>query len=155
MNNQAPLTLAHRAAAPSQTGAAATFTATATGQGVQFSWDFGDGTPVSGWSTNAQVSHMFSRAGVFYVTVTARDVLGGEQRRTIIHNAYLPATAGAPAMSSNLALEARGGANPRLWAVNPDNDTVSVFDAVSRSKLAEVAVGSARAACHARWLMGA
>ena len=75
--------------------------------------------------------------------MTARDVLGGEQRRTIIHNAYLPATAGAPAMSSNLALEARGGANPRLWAVNPDNDTVSVFDAVSRSKLAEVAVGSA------------
>jgi YVTN family beta-propeller protein len=144
VNAQAPLVLgAPSAAAPSQTGAAATFSASASGQNVMYSWDFGDGTPVSDWSPNPQVSHTFTRAGVFYITVTARDAFGTEQRRTIIHNAYLPATAGAPTMSSNLALEARSDANPRLWAVNPDNDTVSVFDAVTRAKLAEIAVGSA------------
>jgi len=144
VNSPAPLVLDPPSAAPpSQAGTAATFSASASGQNVMYSWDFGDGGAVSDWSPNPQVSHVFARAGVFYVTVTARDGLGGEQRRTIIHNAYLPVTANAPAMSSNLAFEQRSGANPRLWAVNPDNDTVSVFDATTRAKLAEVAVGRA------------
>jgi len=144
VNAQAPLMLGTPSAAPpSQAGSPATFTASATGQAVLYSWDFGDGTPVSPWSPDPQVSHAFARAGVFYVTVTARDATGSEQRRTIIHNAYLPASGGTPTASSNLALEARSGANARLWAVNPDNDTVSVFDAVTRAKLAEIAVGSA------------
>ncbi len=131
------------AAAPSASGSAASFTASASGQGVMYSWDFGDGTPVTDWSPVSGTDHVFTRAGVFYVTVTARDSFGGEQRRTIIHNAYLPTTASAPTMSSNLALETRSGANARLWAVNPDNDTVSVFDAVTRAKLAEITVGAA------------
>ena len=144
VNAQAPLVLdPPSAAAPSVTGTAATFTASASGQNVMYSWDFGDGSPVTDWSPNAQVSHVFTRAGVFYVTVTARDSLGGEQRRTIIHDAYLPPTAGTPSASSNLALEQRSGANARLWAVNPDNDSVTVFDAVTRTKVAEVAVGTA------------
>jgi YVTN family beta-propeller protein len=144
VNSQAPLVLnPPSAAAPSAAGTAAGFTASASGQGVTYSWDFGDGTPVTDWSPNPEANHVFTRAGVFYVTVTARDALGGEQRRTIIHNAYLPATTSAPTMSSNLALETRNGANARLWAVNPDNDTVSVFDAVTRAKLAEIAVGAA------------
>ncbi|HEY6514451.1 MAG TPA: PA14 domain-containing protein [Burkholderiaceae bacterium] len=144
VNAQAPLVLsAPSAAPPSTTGSAATFTASASGQGVLYSWDFGDGTPVSEWSANPQVSHTFARPGVFQVAVTARDVFGSEQRRTIVHNAYLPATAAAPTMSSNLAWEPRSAGNPRLWAVNPDNDTVSVFDAATRAKLAEVAVGGA------------
>ena len=144
VNSPAPLTLnPPSAAAPSQTGTAATFTASATGQTVMYSWDFGDGTPVSDWSPNPLATHTFTSAGVFYVTVTARDAFGNEQRRTIIHNAYLPITAGTPTMSSNLAFEARSGANARLWAVNPDNDTISVFDAVTRTKLAEIAVGGA------------
>jgi YVTN family beta-propeller protein len=144
VNSQAPLVLdAPPAAAPSTAGGTATFTASATGQGVTYSWDFGDGTPVTDWSPSPDASHVFANAGVFYVTVTARDAFGGEQRRTIIHNAYLPATAGAPSMSGNLAFETRSGANARLWAVNPDNDTVSVFDAVTRAKLAEITVGAA------------
>jgi len=144
VSGQAPLALnVLSAAPPSVTGSTASFTASASGQGVTYSWDFGDGTSVTEWSANPAVSHVFTRAGVFYVTVTARDSFGSEQRRTIIHNAYLPTTAGAPSMSGNLALEVRSGANARLWAVNPDNDTVSVFDAVTRAKLAEIAVGAA------------
>jgi YVTN family beta-propeller protein len=144
VNSQAPLVLdPPSAAAPSVAGSAASFTASASGQGVTYSWDFGDGTPVTDWSPNPEVNHVFTRAGVFYVTVTARDTFGGEQRRTIIHNAYLSTSAGAPSVSGNLALETRSGANARLWAVNPDNDSVSVFDAVTRAKLAEIAVGAA------------
>ena len=33
-------------------------------------------------------------------------------------------------------------ANDRVWNVNPDNDSVSVFDVVTGGKLAEIAVGS-------------
>ncbi len=144
VHSQAPLALDPPSAAPpSAAGSAAGFSASATGQGVMYSWDFGDGTPVTEWSPAPQANHVFARAGVFYVTVTARDSNGSEQRRTIIHNAYLPTTASAPTMSSNLALESRSGSNARLWAVNPDNDTVSVFDAVTRAKLAEITVGAA------------
>ena len=44
---------------------------------------------------------------------------------------------------------ARTGCN-RLWVVNPDNDTVAVFDAGSRTRIAEIAVGSAPRAWRSR-----
>ena len=55
----------------------------------------------------------------------------------------LPLTAGKPAASSSIAIENIGGGDPRLWVVNPDNDSVSVFNLASGAKLAEVAVGTA------------
>ena len=130
-------------AAPTTTGSAASFSATASGINVLYSWDFGDGTPVTAASPTAAVTHAFSNPGVFYVTAIATDDRGVEQRRTFIHNVHLPLPAQGPEMSSTLALEARGTANSRLWVVNPDNDSVTVFDAVTRAKLAEVPVGTA------------
>ena len=56
---------------------------------------------------------------------------------------YLPATAKPPAASGNLLVENAPGANPRLWVVNQDNDSVTVFDAATRAKLGEIAVGTA------------
>lgn len=131
------------AAAPSVVGSAATFNASATGLNVRYRWDFGDGTPLTDWSSTGAVSHAYVKAGVYYATVIATDDRGIEQRQTILHNAYLALTANAPVMSANLVLEARSGTNARLWIANPDNDTVSVFDAVTRARLAEVAVGAA------------
>ena len=40
-----------------------------------------------------------------------------------------------------IVYENRDG-NDRVWNVNPDNNTVSVFDTVTHAKLAEVAVGT-------------
>ncbi|MFO1220580.1 MAG: PA14 domain-containing protein [Burkholderiaceae bacterium] len=143
VTGQAPLVLAvPQAQAPTQTGGVATFTASATGQNVMYSWDFGDGTPATGFSPNPRVSHAFTRAGVFYVTVAATDGVA-TRYQTILHTAYLPLSANAPVQSTNLLIETRGTGNARLWLVNPDNDSVSVFDAVTRAKLAEVAVGAA------------
>ncbi len=45
--------------------------------------------------------------------------------------------------SSNLLLEPRPGLAARLWVVNQDNDSVSVFDTGTRARLAEISVGSA------------
>ena len=129
--------------APAVAGSAANFSASASGTGVLYSWDFGDGTPASAWSASGSASHIYTRAGIFYATVTARDSGGSEQRATLMYRSYLALSTQAPVQSGPLLLEARSGANTRLWAVNPDNDTVSVFDTVSRAKLAEIAVGAA------------
>ena len=56
---------------------------------------------------------------------------------------HLPLTASAPRNSGTIAYETRSGANSRVWLVNQDNDTVSVFDAVTNVKSAEIAVGAA------------
>jgi YVTN family beta-propeller protein len=87
------------------------------------------------------VTHTFSAPGIYYVSVTAVDDRGVERTETVVQVVYLPATARAPAVSSNLAVEsaAQGG---RIWVVNQDNDSVSVFNGSTRVKLREVTVGS-------------
>ena len=54
-----------------------------------------------------------------------------------------PPTAGKPSASSAITLEKPATGNARLWVVNPDNDSVTAFDAVTRAKLGEVATGAA------------
>jgi YVTN family beta-propeller protein len=140
----APLVLdAPPAPVPSQVGSGASFSANATGVNVRYRWDFGDGSPLSAWSASGSVTHTYANPGVYFVTVYATDDRGIEQSRTLMHNAHLALTAGKPTMSSTLLLEPRGAANARLWAVNQDNDSVTVFDAVTRAKLAEITVGTA------------
>src|SRR5207244_6780644 len=53
-----------------------------------------------------------------------------------------PAIAGSAVSSSNIAIENRSGQHARVWVANIDNDSVSVFDATTNSKLTEIAVGS-------------
>jgi YVTN family beta-propeller protein len=130
------------AAAPSTTGSSVTFTASATGTGLRWRWDFGDGQS-SALSTSPNASHAYASPGVFYVTVFALDAANVEKSQTFVHNVYLTATAQKPSISSSLLLEPRSGANARLWVVNADNDSVSVFDAVTRAKVAEINVGAA------------
>ncbi len=129
--------------APTVAGVATPFSVSAFGASLRYRWDFGDGTPVSAWSSAPSTSHVFAQPGVYYVTVTARDSAGNEQHATVMHRSVLTATAQAPVQSSPLLLEPRLGASARLWVVNPDADTVSVYDSVTHTKLAEVAVGAA------------
>ena len=42
-------------------------------------------------------------------------------------------------MSSNIVYDGNGG---RIWVVNQDNNSVSVFNASTNAKLAEVTVGA-------------
>ncbi len=43
----------------------------------------------------------------------------------------------------NVAAHTPAGGTPRVWLVNQDNDSVTVFDGVNGAKLGEVAVGAA------------
>jgi YVTN family beta-propeller protein len=139
----APLVLTTPDVAPIAVGTAVTFSASANNAGTVFKWNFGDGSPDTPWLPTGQVEHTYAAPGAYYVTVTAIDGAGMEVRRTFLQIAHLPLTPTRPTASSSLAYETRSGANPRLWVVNQDNNSVSVFDAITRNRLAEIAVGSA------------
>lgn len=125
--------------APSATlaGGSASFTASGTGSNVRYRWDFGDGSGTD-WSSSPDASHVYAQPGLYTVTVTAIDDGGIEQRASVLQAIYLPPSAGTPVSSGPLAL-----AGGRLWVVNPDNDSVSVFDTATRARLAEIPVGAA------------
>jgi YVTN family beta-propeller protein len=130
--------------AATQSGAMATFTASSSnGINPRYKWDFGDGSAETAYSSSPTATHTYSLPGRYIVTLTATDDRGAEQRVTLLQTIYLPLSAQAPSASSNIVLEPRSGANHRVWMVNQDNDSVSVFDAVTRAKLAEIAVGTA------------
>ena len=125
-------------------GSTVAFTASsANGVNVQYKWSFGDGSPDTAYSASPATSHTYAQPGLYYVTVTAIDDSGLPVARTVLQQIYLPTLAGKPNASSPIAYTQPASGNARLWVVNPDNDTVSVFDAVTRAKIAEIAVGSA------------
>ena len=76
------------------------------------------------------------------VTVSVTDGSGQVRSTSVIQAIYLPTTAKPPAASSNLLLRTRPARSLALWVVNQDNDSVTVFDAVTLAKQAEIGVGS-------------
>jgi YVTN family beta-propeller protein len=126
------------------TNGVATYSASATGgSNLVYKWNFGDGTPDTNWSASSTATHAFGNPGTYVVTVSVTDSSGQLRSRSFIQAVYLPATAKPPAASGNLLVENPSGAGPRIWVVNQDNDSVSVFDAPSYAKLGEIAVGAA------------
>lgn len=119
------------------------FEARANGINTRYKWSFGDGTPDSAWSTSGAGPHRFTRPGAFFVTVTAADDRGQEQRRTFLQIVHLPLTPNRPNASSTVAFESPATGAARVWVVNQDNDSVTAFDAASGARQAEIAVGSA------------
>jgi YVTN family beta-propeller protein len=138
----APTVIAPVNAPPAPVGSDVSFSATASGSLLEYSWDFGDGSPPTTYSPSNATSHRYVNPGLYTVTLSVRASDGRVTTMSFVQAIVGASTAVTPVTSSNIALEARSGANPRLWVVNPDNDTVSVFDAVSNAKLAEVVVGA-------------
>ncbi len=130
--------------APRLNGSTATFDAVVSSAiNPQFRWFFDDGTPLTEWSTEPTIEHIFTGPGVFYVTLTVTDDRGVQQLSTTAVTVHFPLTPNRPAASGNLAYSGLGGAGSRLWVVNQDNNSVSVFDAVTNARLAEIPVGLA------------
>lgn len=127
--------------APLVSGNTADFTATVTGQGpFQYKWSFGDGSAETAYANQASVSHRYDQAGVYEVTLT---VLGGDGVSSAAKKFWqvVGGDASSPQAraSGAMAWAPRDG---RLWVVNPDNDSVSVFDGSGLSRIAEVTVGA-------------
>ena len=128
---------------PSVSGATATFNAVASGDGVRYRWNFGDGSAPTAWSTSGSATRTFAAPGIYYVTVDVTDATGATGSSTVMHQVFLAPTAQAPRTSGQMAWETRNGASARLWVVNPDNNSVSVFDTAARTRVAEINVGTA------------
>ena len=128
--------------APIASGGTASWTPGLEATGLQFSWDFGDGSSTA-FAAASNASHAYAAPGVYTVTLTARAANGATTTKTFVQAVYAAATANAPRASSTMLIEPRNGASARLWVVNADNDSVSVFDTATNARLAEIAVGAA------------
>ena len=115
--------------------------ATSNGVNVLYRWNFGDGTGDTAWSTGNSISHLYTAPGIYYATVRATDDRGVERSQTFVQRVHLSTAPGKPMSSAPIAWQDRAGANPLVWSVNPDNDSVSVFDATTHQRLREIAVG--------------
>ena len=116
------------------------FSASASGANLRYQWIFGDGTVPTDWATDAGAAHVYAAPGVYFVSLIVEDGYGTRQTRTFMQSVYRPATATQPTASSALLAEQGSGA-VRIWAVNPDNDSVGVLDAASGTRIAEIKVG--------------
>lgn len=131
-------------AAPKPVNTNITYTASAINAlNPRYKWLFGDGTAETAYATSASVTKSFAQPGLYVVRCTATDDRGIEVVTTFVQAVHLPSTANRPVVSMNIVLEDRASANDRLWVVNQDNNTVSVFDAVTNAKAAEINVGTA------------
>ncbi len=102
-----------------------------------FTWHFGDGESVI--TSEPATSHRWARPGRYPVTV---DILHGTKtvRRTAWQAVHEPPVAGR-ARSSSPVITVSVNGREHIWTVNPDQQSVSVVDALSRSRLAELEVG--------------
>lgn len=105
--------------------------------GVQYKVNFGDGTPETAWSSAASVAHSYTREGHFDIVLSARDSVNSATRSTGLTILSSTTQPSARHHSSSVAYSA---ASNLSWVVNPDNDTVSRFDA-SNNRL-EAALGN-------------
>ncbi|MBI2731902.1 MAG: DUF1929 domain-containing protein [Aquabacterium sp.] len=113
------------------------------GASSQYSWNFGDGTGDTPFSTSTAANHSYSAPGVYGVVLTVRTDDGRVASYRFLQAVTSGAATSASRATSSLALEPRSGASTRLWVVNADNDSVSVFDTGTNARVAEINVGSA------------
>jgi YVTN family beta-propeller protein len=129
---------------PLEVDSVADYTASSSGGvNVVYQWNFGDGTPETTITSSPSVSHTFAEPGIFYVTLTVVDDSGSADIQTFVQGIHRPHTTDSPASSSNIVYESRSGENSRIWVVNQDNDSVSVFDTLTHTRISEIPVGVA------------
>ncbi len=129
-------------ATPKVVGVPVTYAATSrNGTNVRYSWFFDDGTPATEFSSTTTIDHTFAHPGIYYVTVTASSEGSPAQSATVTQVIHLPLTANRPTMSSNIIFDG-STAGGRVWVANQDNNSVTVFNAATNAKLAEIAVGA-------------
>ena len=126
------------------TPTAYTVTLPTEGNGWSYAWEFGDGTPGTAYAPTPANHHVYAAPGVYTVTLLIKGPQGQITTHRFNQAVVGGTTAGQPNASTSVLVEPAGTSyGERLWVVNPDADTVSVFDAATRAKLGEIAVGKA------------
>jgi YVTN family beta-propeller protein len=140
--NPPPLTVTPLTAAPVEVGSPVNYTISASGgQNRQYKWNFGDGSPETAFSSVPDITYTYTAPGRYIITLTVTEDGGDTVIVTFIQTLHQTLTASRPAVSMSVVYEKRTGGD-RVWNVNPDNSTVSVFDVDSGNKLVETLVGN-------------
>ncbi len=119
-------------------GAEACFTAMANGQGsegARFTWLWGEGVRESG---GARACHRWESPGDRLLSVIVEGSDGGRADASQVVTVVPPPAVHRPTHSSALVLDEE---RSRVWAVNPDADSVAMLQAVPLRRLGEVPVG--------------
>ena len=104
------------------------------GDGLEYRWDFGDGSAQTPWGVLNSVDHLYSQPGNYTIQAQVRDDdlnLDTMTRNLVV---YEPSVGLAPTRSTPIAVDE---ATRTVWVTNPDHDTVSSFHADSLDGLAE------------------
>lgn len=137
-----PVTITVAGNAPIPAGSAVSVTAVSSGgSSPTFRWSWGDGTPDSAASSSPAASHTWTTPGRYRVVVSVTDNTGRTESAQYYQGVHAPLTSQKPSRSSSIVFEDRATGNDRVWCVNPDNDSVSVFDTTTRARLAEIPTG--------------
>ena len=108
------------------------------GQGpLSYSWDFGDGTPPTAFSTSPSAQHVYSAPGHYAAQVTVSSGAATSASSTL-QTVHRPLTAAAPTRSSTIQRTTAG----LVVCVNADNDSITAIDAVGLQKVFEAASGA-------------
>ena len=139
--NQAPLVESFAVSAyPAAPGQSLTFSAAGSdpdGGAVEYRFDFGDGSPRTAWSGSSSAAHGYPEAGHYQALVQVRDPAGAIATATRTVTVTTAPAGPQPTRSSPILCDDSGR---RVWTVNPDNDTLTAFDADTRAKELEVPV---------------
>lgn len=127
---------------PRETGSSVTLSLSLTnnsGRVLEHSWDFGDGSPATAYSTATSVTHTYVNPGNHGILVRTR--IAGQTYAPAVSGVqviHAPIPALAPVNHSTIVVDP---ARARIWNVNPDNDTVTAIDSASLARMYEIAVG--------------
>ncbi|MEE4175460.1 MAG: Ig-like domain-containing protein [Xanthomonadales bacterium] len=100
---------------------------------LEYRFDFGDGSATD-WQTSRDASHSYPAEGHYTALVQVRDEAGAVASRSVGVTVVEPISGLRGVASAPQAMDGSG----RLWVVNPDNDTITRFDAGSRSRIDEL-----------------
>ncbi|MGK0270573.1 MAG: YVTN family beta-propeller protein [Cocleimonas sp.] len=138
----APINIAPIEPAPQQNGNTITYNANVSGGNtLRYRWDFGDASATTSYTGTQSISHTYANAGTYVITLFVQDGSNTPVEYQFVQAIHAPLSAQSPTNSSSIVYESTSG-NNRLWSVNPDNNTVTVFDAEMHAKLSEITVSS-------------
>ncbi|NQZ82846.1 MAG: Ig-like domain-containing protein [Colwellia sp.] len=118
---------------PASVGDSITFSGSSNMGGAIYSWEFGDGQAATG----AVPTHHYNSPGRYNVKLTVREGMSRSECAGV-QIVHYPLSAQKPTASSSIIFDA---AEQTIITVNPDANTLTIIDANTGDKIAEVATG--------------